>query len=57
MNCGIVRGLIGDLDDDSIILLGVNDRSWEHFVNGHNLFGVTQFSNSQGLYLFEIKTF
>lgn len=56
MDRGIVGGLIGDLDDDSIIFLGVNNRSWEHFVNGHNLFGVTQFSNSQGLYLCAKKT-
>lgn len=52
MNCGIVGGLIGDLDDDSIVLLGINHRSWEHSVNGHSLFGLTKFSNSQGLYLF-----
>lgn len=55
MDCGIVRGHIGDLDDDSIILLGINDRSREHSVNGDNLFGVTQFSNSQGLHLLTMR--
>lgn len=56
MDCGIVGCLVGDLDDDSVVLLSVNDWPWKHFVYGHNLFGVTQFSNSHGLYLFEIKT-
>lgn len=51
MNCRIVGGLIGDFDNDSIVFLGVNDGAWKHVVDCDDVFGVTQFVNSRGLYL------
>ena len=51
MNCNIERCPVGHFYNDSIILLGVNNRSWKHTINCDNIFGVAKFGISFGLNL------
>lgn len=47
----VVRGLIGDLDDDTIALLDVDCRSWEHAVDGEDLLALAELCYPGLLYL------
>lgn len=51
MDGGIVRGLVGNSDNYSIALLGINNRSRGHVIDGNNFLGVAQFFNSHGMKL------
>lgn len=51
VNCGIVRCLIGYFDYDSVIFLSIYRWPREHSIDGHDVLGVAQSSNSFGLYL------
>ena len=51
MNCDIEWSRIGDIDNNSITFLSMNNRSGEHSVYDRNVLAVAEFSNSHGLYL------
>ncbi|KAK3036067.1 hypothetical protein RJ639_029820 [Escallonia herrerae] len=46
VDCGVVRHLISDFNDNPVIFLGIHDRSRKHLVDCYDFLGVTQLSDT-----------